>query len=137
MQFSGFVASIAERLEYFTRNGVPRRAWVRMRLVRSVESEDDLRGGALPPPRLPDDPGERPVLPQGPSVVHALAKEGGHDEPGPASSSERLDFIAYQYFGDPSQWRVLAWLNDIADPLRLDVGLHIEIAAEWDIGSGP
>jgi len=132
----GVVSSVAERLEYFTPEGVPQRSWLRMRLLRVAESDDDLRGGALAPPRLPEDLGTLPDLPDGPSFVHPVIGEGDvPDETEPAASTERLDNLAYEYFGDPAQWRVLAWLNDIADPLRLRAGQIIEIATETDVRS--
>ena len=63
--------------------------------------------------------------------MHAVASEGaGGTE---ASSSERLDLLAYRYYGDPAAWRVLAWLNDIADPLRLEAGRLLRVAASWDL----
>jgi hypothetical protein len=33
----GVIVSVAERLEYFTRDGVPRRSWLRMRMIRANE----------------------------------------------------------------------------------------------------
>ena len=33
----GVIVAVAERLEYFTRDGVPRRSWLRMRMIRANE----------------------------------------------------------------------------------------------------
>lgn len=133
----GVVASVAERLERFTPNGVPQRAWLRMRLLRVAETEEDLKGGALRPPRLPEDLSAVPELPDGPSFVHTVEGElTGPDEPRLSGSSERLDLLAYEYFGDPSHWRVLARLNDVADPLRLAAGQVIGVATAADVQWG-
>ena len=35
---------------------------------------------------------------------------------------ERLDEIAYKFYGDPAMWRVIARANNIAEPLRLQPG---------------
>jgi hypothetical protein len=133
MNVRGVVAAVAERLEYFDAGGVPQRSWLRMRLLRVADSEADLEGGALPPPRLPEDLGEPPVLPDGPSFVHRVISEDQTPaEDGAGGGGDRLDLIAYQYYGDPAQWRVLAWLNDIADPLRLGVGQILQVATRSD-----
>ncbi len=136
MNIRGIVAAVAERLEQFTSAGVPQRAWLRMRMLRVVEDHADLEGGALPPPALPEDLTEIPSLPDGPSFVHTVAGDAlpadgsvGDD----ASSGERLDLIAYRYYGDPAAWRTLAWLNGIADPLRVGVGCVLQVAARWDV----
>jgi len=38
------------------------------------------------------------------------------------SGQERLDEIAYRFYGDPSMWRLIARANKIADPLNLQAG---------------
>lgn len=57
--------------------------------------------------------------------------------PGPAGASagrhrragagERLDQIAFEYYGNAAMWRTVARHNDIDDPLRLGIGRRIEI----------
>jgi hypothetical protein len=135
MKFRGVVAAVAERLEYFSVEGVPQRSWLRLRMLRVAESEADLEGGALPPPFLPEDPTEPAHLPEGPSYLHTLTTEDG--DQGEAGVDERLDLIAWRYYGDPAQWRVLAWLNDIADPLRLGGERTIQVATRWDVEESP
>jgi nucleoid-associated protein YgaU len=36
------------------------------------------------------------------------------------AGGERLDEIAFRYYGDPSLWRLLAGANNLDDPLRLE-----------------
>lgn len=132
----GVVAAVAERLEQFTPAGVPQRAWLRLRMLRVVEDDADLEGGALPAPILPEDPTDIPSLPDGPSFVHTVAGDAfpvGGPEGDDAGSGERLDLIAYRYYGDPAAWRALAWLNGIADPLRVGIGCVLQVAARWDV----
>jgi len=119
MKFRGVVAAVAERLEYFSVDGVPQRSWLRLKMLRVADSEEDLEGGALPPPLLPEDLSEAPSLPNGPSFVHTVTTEDAAPGDEGAGIGDRLDLIAWRYYGDASQWRVLAWLNDISDPLRL------------------
>ncbi|MPZ48128.1 MAG: LysM peptidoglycan-binding domain-containing protein [Dehalococcoidia bacterium] len=45
------------------------------------------------------------------------------------SGQERLDEIAYRFYGDPGLWRLIARANNIADPLRLQPGQVIWIPA--------
>jgi len=138
MNVRGIITAVAERLERFTIEGVPQRSWLRMRMLRVAESEADLEGGALPPPPLPDLTEAPPELPNGPTLMHAIAGDAAppDEEVGEeGGSSERLDLLAHQYYGDPSQWRMLAWLNDIADPLRLEAGhlQHLPAADDFEV----
>jgi hypothetical protein len=129
----GVIASVAERLEYFTAEGVPQRSWLRMRLLRAGQGEADAEAGKLDPPSVPEDPTEPPPeLPNGPLLVHAVAGDNA-DEPPEPGLGERLDQLAFRYYGDPSQWRVLAWLNDIADPLAMAAGRVLQVAARTDL----
>lgn len=135
----GVVAAIAERLECFTGDGVPQRSWLRLRLLRATDGEVEAdAAGKLEPPALPEDPAEpAPELPNGPLLVHAVsgADVEGPPEPGLA---ERLDQLAFRYYGDASQWRVLAWLNDVTDPLAMAAGQVLEVAARTDLaGESP
>ncbi len=50
---------------------------------------------------------------------------------------ERLDQLAYQYYGDAAYSRVLAALNAIDDPLRLATGLVLRIAPPSALGGTP
>ncbi len=134
LNFRGVVAAVAERLEHFTPDGVPQRAWMRMRMLRVAESAENIEGGALIPPSLPADPSESPPeLPDGPLLMHAVSSSAGAEPEPEAGVSERLDQIAFRYYGDPDCWRVLAWLNGIADPLCLAAGQVLQVAARADI----
>jgi hypothetical protein len=135
----GVVAAIAQRLEYFTPQGIPQRSWVRLRMLRVADTGTDLEGGALVPPTLPLEPTEQPPdLPNGPELVHAVSSSESTDGDGEPGVAERMDQIAFRYYGDPAQWRVLAWLNGIADPFRLKSGEVLQVASRTDVeDSGP
>jgi nucleoid-associated protein YgaU len=44
-----------------------------------------------------------------------------------AQAGERLDWLAAQFYGDPSQWRLIAQENGIIHPLRLRAGQQLVI----------
>ena len=42
-------------------------------------------------------------------------------------NSERLDQIAFRYYGNAAYWRLLAWANDISDPLHILPGRLLQV----------
>lgn len=61
--FPGVVTSVAERLEYFTAEGAPRRSWLRLRLLRIVEPGSEESPFSQQPQTLPmqtEDVGDWP-----------------------------------------------------------------------------
>jgi hypothetical protein len=124
----GVVTAVAERLEQFAPDGSPARSWLRMRFVRISETAVEAAAAARPaaaPPSLTEGGGETEVLHQ---VVG-----GGSDEP---SAGERLEDIAFLYYGDPSAWRLLADANDIVDPGRVAPGSVLRIPPAPEAGGG-
>ncbi len=117
----GIIAAVAERLESFTSEGVPRRSWLRLRMLRTLEP-------AIPQHR----PGMSTVTAQGQPAT-LLQQAGDQVEMhellggGPSEGGERLDQLAQQYCGDASFWKDLATINNIDDPLHLPTGLLLEI----------
>ena len=123
----GIIASVAERLEYFTAAGIPRRSWLRMRMLRVV---DTVAPQPVPPRILsvraqsgPVTSGARPSLKE--VRVHEVIG-GGTDDRG-SVLSERLDEIAWRYYLDPSAWRELARLNEIDNPLLLSPAMRLQV----------
>jgi hypothetical protein len=134
----GIVTSVAERFEFFTAGGEPRRSWMRMRMVRA--GDDALHPLTQPSPLLDLDPEEIRAASKGPTEdvrVHevlgsaAPASDAGSAEGAGGASevadTERLDAIAQRYYGNPALWRVLAAFNGITDPLHLTPGQLIRI----------
>lgn len=108
----GVVASVAERLEHFTAGGTPRRSWLRIRLLRTVEPP-----GAAPPARA--------ELPLPSAGVELVGSGGAPSEQG--APGDRLDQLAQRYYGDPSLWRLIAAANEIDDPLHVPGGTVLRI----------
>lgn len=117
------VVSVAERFEQFTPGGIPRRSWVKMRLLRRSESADTvnqtapMKGDAFAP--RPQD-----VSPQELRVHEVQGDRAGGDGGG---AVERIDQLANRYYGDPSLWRVLATFNGVDDPARLPAGMTLMV----------
>lgn len=107
----GIITSVAERFEYFTVDGIPRRSWMRLRFRRVAEPEAA-------------QPRERRAGPGG------LTGHFGPDTP-PGShevtGGERPDQIAHACFGDPAMARPLMIHNNIDDPLNIPAGSVLDI----------
>ena len=133
--FPGVVVAIAERLEYFTAEGAPRRSWLRMKMVRV----NDTQSSDVDSPALGDVPDASEFDEDedgGPDevLVHQVIGEGPGPESDLDSSPERLDAIAFQYCGFP-WWKPVADFNDIDDPTRIPSGTLLRIPTDWVSGS--
>jgi hypothetical protein len=114
---AGVVTAIAERLEYFTAAGIPRRSWVSMRFVQvqddqtSEPDDDPLDLSEMPVTLYAGTPIDEREL-----QTHDVLSDGlpGNDN----SSAERPDQIADMTLGHPSRWRPILQYNDIDDPLE-------------------
>jgi hypothetical protein len=128
------VASIAERWEHFTEAGAPRRSWVRMRLVRVEEpSSESADAPPVPSGLTPEQVVER--VPPESFEAHEVVGAGGAPG-GPPVAGQRLDEIAYQYYGDPSLWRLVAGLNGISDPMRIPAGTVLRLPSAQALRGG-
>ena len=127
----GVVASVAERLDYFTVHGDPLRSWLRMRFLRVAEPRSQtladrrpLRKVELPEPPVASTPA------QVAEVAATPAKSAGETRVHQYVAGERLEQLAhryYGYYGHPSLWRWLAIYNAISDPLHIAPGTIIQI----------
>jgi hypothetical protein len=123
----GVITAVAERLEHFTPDGAPTRSWLRMRFVRVNESA--AAEASSPQAGMPSlSPGAGPET----ETVHQVVG-GGSDAP---TSGERLEDIAFLYYGDPSSWRLIAEANDIVDPSSVPAGTVLRIPASAEAGGG-
>jgi hypothetical protein len=123
----GVITAVAERLEHFTSDGAPTRSWLRMRFVRVNESA--AAEASTPQAGTPSIlPGAGPET----EVVHQVVG-GGSDAPG---SGERLEDLAFLYYGDPSEWRLIAEANDVVDPSSVAPGTVLRIPASSEAGGG-
>jgi len=124
---SAIVASVAERFEQFTPEGLPRRSWVKLRLIRCkafAPAEESLLAGE---PGPGDDVQVLlDTLPEEEAQAHEVTgvPAGEGDSPGHV---ERIDQLAARYLGDASLWRVLAAFNNLDDPGRITAGTLLRI----------
>jgi len=116
------VAAAAERLEEFSAGGVPRRSWLRLRLLR-VDEEAFDRARRTPPGLLHrPDPGRT----TGDRPVGSTASSRAVDEIA-VLASDRLDLIAARHYGDPGAWRGIAAYNELDDPRSLQTGMVLRL----------
>lgn len=130
------VSVIAERVEQFTPEGAPQRSWLRMRLLRVGDLPQPASPPSSPIENVEFDPDafEDLEVPEEDLDFHeilgaGLGETGEEGESGSEGTSERLDVLAFRYYGDPSLWRLIALFNGIDDPLRLAAGLLLRIPA--------
>lgn len=124
---SGIIVSVAERLEYFTPEGVPRRSWLRMRFIRTNEPTMPELGIEQPEEELQRIQEDLQVAFESYGGNVCFHEVIGGSETDEAGSGERLDEIAYRFYGNPRLWRLLAFSNDIEDPLRISSGSLLRI----------
>ena len=127
----GVVAAVAERLEYFTQDGTPRRSWLRMRFLRTGSSASDSSRSPARDLPLSDLPDEIDVPPEE-LRVHRI--EGGGTDAGGQPHTQRLDEIAAAHYGNPAWWRLLAAFNNIDNPWDLKAGATVNIPPESSVG---
>ncbi len=110
----GVILKVSEKFDRFTKGGSPTRSWMRLRLLRVMESLDistnaRYRHRNVLIPQKRQDSTDADMIRQTVSPI------------------DRLDILAFRYYGDPSYWRLLATYNNITDPLHLDPTRTIQI----------
>jgi hypothetical protein len=134
----GVIAEVAERLEWFTPEGIPRRSWLRMRMLRVAESQSQPQAVRHSNPAIAPAPAPRSSVGASPVTSAMGAAEGGgrvYEVVGESSgggsseggSSEPLYNIASRHGRSPSWWKVIAEHNGIDDPLRIAPGTQLQI----------
>ena len=121
MNLACVVVSVAERLEHFSETGAPRRSWLSLRLLRVEDDASSREEAPLVDPNLDV---ERATESLSPEDLETQTVLGGGPEPG---SGQRLDELAWERYRDPSLWRLLASLNGIDDPLRVEPGQVLSV----------
>ena len=121
----GLVTAVAERLEFFDEAGIPRRSWLHMKFFRVNVSEQTKP----PVPKIPD---LNDML-EGTSFGDAGARGAVEVTGGPRPELEdtttpsRLDEIAFGNYGNSNLWRLIAWFNDVANPLSVAAGTLLRL----------
>ena len=125
MNERGMVTAVAERLEFFDESGVPRRSWLRMRFCRI--NPEDLTDTSTP--STPDLDSLLPLESLEDGSTRASEEAIGGPQPSEDSDSgtSRLDEIAFRNYGSSSLWRLVAWFNNVADPLHVTAGTLLRI----------
>jgi hypothetical protein len=122
----GLVTAVAERLEFFDETGIPRRSWLRMKFCR-VNVPEPTTAPAPAVSELEDllqpTNGEENMFARAAVEVTGGAQE---ETDGDATPS-RLDEIAHSTYGNASLWRLVAWFNNVSDPLRVAAGTLLRI----------
>lgn len=133
----GLVCAVAERVESFTQSGVPRRSWLRMQFQRAAQADQREASTPVDPATLdrmrPRFEHTRLATRRATGAPHDRAVEVTGGTPATAesvvSTPTRLDELAGRYLGDASLWRLFAWVNDVADPLRISAGRLLHVPA--------
>jgi hypothetical protein len=115
-QMPGLVTAVAERLEYFTQAGQPRRSLMRLLFRRVLEPIVPRPRGAAAAPQRPV-PGQTPGFPELGEPLESHEILGG----------ERPDQIAYSQYRDPDLARALMSYNNIDDPLHIPAGTILDM----------
>jgi hypothetical protein len=126
--FPSVVVAVAERLENFTPAGVARRSWLRLRLWRVNETRPrggvaDLGSPAPPPPRE--------VLAGLPPDAYSVRQVNSGTGP---AGGERMDTFLARNRIPPQQWKAVADLNGIQDPLRLPAATPLRLPPPGMLG---
>jgi hypothetical protein len=114
----GVILAVAERLECFDPQGVPKRSWLSLRM-RRVEEEQEAANAPAPPtsPQFELNPAHAADGASDDSVVVPVDQDGAPLTPFPTIAAER--------YGDPRYYRALAEYNGIDNPLELEEGQPI------------
>ncbi len=119
----GVITAVSERFEQFDSVGSPRRSWLRMRLVRVPEMFKEAQNA---PESLPAALSTESVSGEPQDTDGVFEVIGGTDPDG-GRASESLSDIAFRRYGSPVFWRLIAWANNVEDPLRIASGALLRI----------
>ncbi len=102
LAFECYILNCSVKYTMFNKEGLPVRATATLKLQEALDKEDRLPTN----PTSLGEPGRR---------LRTVAE------------GDRLDWIAYQEYGDARQWRRIAEANRIHNPLDLRVGMVLAI----------
>jgi len=117
----GVVVALAERLEYFTQAGTPRRSWLRLRMLRT-EGAEPAPAPAAGSPAEPSEWGDWPTTPVDESEVRRYDLIGDGE-----SAAERPDAIAAANGFAPDDWPKIMEFSGIDDPTALEAGQTLRV----------
>lgn len=114
----GVITAVAERLEYFTPSGEPRRSWLSLAMQRVVVKASTSNEDAA----TKSKPSGTIAMREDVAGDHTTVEVG-------AASGERLDQLAQRYYGDVNLWRSLALHNNIDNPMDVSTGFRLKMPA--------
>ncbi len=113
----GVISAISEHLDDFTAEGAPRRSWLKMRLLRVREINAPIpEAPAAAAVAVPLEEIDLETELAEENIRYHIVLEG-----------DRLDAIAFQYYGSASYWRLLASFNGLDTPYALTPGMILSI----------
>ena len=114
-------------------------------VLEGAEAPKGEQAGAAPE----EETAAGPAAPEASPEAAAGSEQGtaGPEEPeAPAAQPERrwrlaqrerLDQVAFRYYGDPAYWRLLAIVNGVDDPLHLPDGTVLRVPPAALVSEGP
>jgi len=138
--FLAVVTSAAQRFERFAADGTPRRAWLRLRLVRVPEIQTTDGAGVVPVGAegttlaVATDAveGEPPPTP----AAEPTPEAGAEAPPAEDQPIQRIDVLAFQNGLAPALWRAIAAASGILDPLNVPWGQPLRLPPPPGEGGG-
>lgn len=112
----GIVVAVAEKFDLFSNNGVPQRSWLRMRMRRLTEQSTQ---NSVAISRSSTKKTNPPLSRRSDIVDQEITAE--------EVSGERLDQLAYKYYGDCNLMHELADYNNLTDLSNIPEGYVINI----------
>lgn len=126
----GVVTAVAERLEYFTSTGTPRRSWLTLAMQRVVVEVKNAAEEAATQLTATSEQLQSENAKSGGAVSIREDVAGDHSTIEVATASgERLEQIAHRYYGDVRLWRELSLHNNIDNPMDVSTGFRLEMPA--------
>lgn len=124
------IVALAERFDDFDAIGVPRRSWLRVKLVRVAEAPptelDSGRSMALAASSSDGSAGLGGASGARVAAVQAVG-DGWADAD---FAGVRPDLLAYTAFGSPQRWRELLEHNGVDNPLSVSAGTVLAVPDE-------
>jgi len=124
------VVAIAECFDDFDSTGLPRRSWLKVKLVRVADTASTPGGPPAAtdfagPAALPEESAPEGVTGLRPAAVQAVGDGAAGDE----FTGIRPDLLALSALGSPLRWRELLAHNGIDDPLLVESGSVLAVPA--------
>jgi hypothetical protein len=116
----GVIVAISERFDAFGATGMPRRSWLRLKLLRASEPSAGPAGGFNEELVAAE---RASIGASTPDAVQATGDGGSGD----GYAGVRFDLLATSALGNPLRWRVLAEHNRIANPMNILPGTVLSV----------